>query len=338
MSYKQLRELEEDYFKDVEQLKRMSINNHEFLVNSRLGYFPFFTVSLKNRVKRRKVVNGVITGEAGDGKSYITGDLSRNISRYFDVDSIVFEYLEFMQCVMVKRRGTPIEFDEPSYAMSKRDWYKDLNKALVKTVESFRFKGKPLFIPIINKALLDSDIRNYLVQFHVTMQDRGEATAYRCFTSQFERKNYNYEICKLKYGLYDLNLCNKDCLTCSKLDPKDKEKRCMIFRATYERKKKYSLSERYDKAVEEAEVKAYSKLDLNELTEKAVLYFDKFFNEDKGKIDIDMLKIVLLDKEKIRIGHNKKYEIAKNIKYQHPELFPDEAKPEIHKDNIEKVT
>jgi hypothetical protein len=47
MSYKQLKELEEDYFKDVEQLKRMSINNHEFLVNSRLGYFPFFTVSLK---------------------------------------------------------------------------------------------------------------------------------------------------------------------------------------------------------------------------------------------------------------------------------------------------
>ena len=323
--------------KKVEKLRAMNIANHQFMVNSRLGYYPYFSIMLRKRIKQKKVINAIYTGEGGIGKSYGAMDLCRTISSKFGAEDIVFTYVEFMRAFITTSRGTPIVFDEPSYAMSKKDWYKELTKALVKTIESFRFKGKPLFIPIINKALLEKDIRSYLIQFHIVGHDRGYASAYRIFPSQFSQKTYNYEICKLRYGLFDNNLCDKDsCLTCRKLMPKDKSQRCMIFRAMYERKKATTQEERYEKALEDAEDSEYSKLTLEEVEAKAVKYFDKFFDVDKGKIDIDMLHVVLLKEEKIRIGHNKLYKLRRLIEYDHSNLFP-EPTP-INKDNVEKVT
>ena len=163
-------------------------------------------MEIRARVKALKIVNCTVTGEAGVSKSYTASDVCRVLSpKHFSVDDIVFTYSEFLRAVITALMGVPIEFDEPSYAMSKKDWYKDLVKALVKTIESFRFKGKPLFIPIINKALLEKDIRTYLLQYHVVMHDRGKGTVYRLYPSQFKDKVYSYEFCKLRYGLFDNN-------------------------------------------------------------------------------------------------------------------------------------
>ena len=171
----------------IEKLKPYKLGNHEFYINSSLGYYPYFSIELRQRVKKHMAVNCVVTGEGGVSKSYTTSDICRTLSpKNFGVDDIVFKYPEFLRSVITSKRGTPIEFDEPSYAMSKKDWYKDIVKALVKTIESFRFKGKPLFIPIINKALLEKDIRTYLLQYQVAMKDRGRGTAYHLFASQFK--------------------------------------------------------------------------------------------------------------------------------------------------------
>ena len=239
----------------IETLKPFKIGHHEYFVNSALGYYPYFSIELRQRVRKHMAVNCVVTGEGGVSKSYTASDLCRTLSpKNFDVDDIVFKYPEFLRTVITSKRGTPIEFDEPSYAMSKKDWYKDIVKALVKTIESFRFKGKPLFIPIINKALLEKDIRTYLLQYQVAMMDRGRGTAYQLFASQFrDGKVYSYEICKLKYGLFDNNLCSKpSCLVCRKLNPDDKSKRCVIFRARYERKKILTQEDRYQLALEDS--------------------------------------------------------------------------------------
>jgi hypothetical protein len=303
-------------------LKPMKIGNHEFMINPTLGYYPYFTVELLKRIKQKKANNVCTTGEAGSGKSYNASDICRNLSRRFDVSDIVFRYPEFLRCVMTSKRNIPIEFDEPSYAMSKKDWYKELNKALVKTIESFRFKGKPLFIPIINKALLESDIRKYLLQFHVYVMDRGFARAYRLYADQFSSKVFKYEICELHYGLYDFNLCDKDsCLTCKKLNPSKKSVRCLIFRARYERKKIGTQEERYKVALEEAEDMEYSRLSLDEIQSKALLFFDKFYNPDKDDIDAELMAIVLKREKIARLGHNKLQRLKKQIQYDHPELF-----------------
>lgn len=327
----------------IPTLKKYKIGYHEFLVNPTLGYYPYFSMELRARVQALKIINCVITGEAGVSKSYTASDVCRILSpKHFTVDDIVFKYPEFLRAVMTSRMGTPIEYDEPSYAMSKKDWYKDVVKALVKTIESFRFKGKPLFIPVINKALLEKDIRTYLLQYHLVMHDRGKGTTYRLYPSQFKDKVYSYEFCKIRYGLFDNNLCNrKSCLKgrgnsyCEKLDPKDKSKRCPIFRANYERKKLGTQEERYAIALEESEIKEYSKLSIDEIQAKVLSNFDKFYNVDKNIIDIDLLAIVLRREHMIKLGHNKLYRLAKQIKYDHPKLF--DIPPEISKDTPDRL-
>jgi hypothetical protein len=323
---------------DLEKLKEMKMGNHRFLVNVNLGYYPYFSVQLRQRVKYQKVINIIITGEAGNGKSYFGMDLCRILSpKYYSPDDIVFTYIEFLRAVVTSRRGVPIMFDEPSYAMSKKDWYKEVTKALVKTIESFRFKGKPLFIPIINKALLEKDIRSYLLQFHVTVTDRGKAKVYGIYPSQFKDKVYSYEICKLRYDLFDKNLCNKrSCLTCKSLNPDDKSKRCPVFRARYERRKFTTQQARYEEALEESEKKERSKLTLDELQAKSLEYFDKFYDVDKNKVDVEAL--VWIVKRKILgydIGNNKAYRLARQITFDHPELF--KPKPLINRDTVDKI-
>lgn len=315
----------------------MKMGKHEYLVNTALGYYPYFSITLRQRIKQTKVINGIVTGEGGVSKSYTTSDICRTLSKNFDVDNIVFTYAEFMRSVINDRRGTPTEFDEPSYAMGKKEWYKELNKALVKTIESFRFKGKPLFIPIINKNLLDSDIRNYLLQFHVSCYDRGKARVYRIYQSPFKQQVYNYELCKLEYKMFDNNFCSKpSCLTCRKLNPKVKADRCPIFRARYERKKMFTQEERYEQALDEAEQQEYSKLTLDEIEAKVILHADRFIDVDKCKVDRNKLDLVLRRVLKLRIGHTKLYKLANLIEFDHPELLPEP--PEIHKDNVDKVT
>ena len=317
------------------KLKAYQIGHHEFYINSNLGYYPFFSIELRNRIRNKKVVNCIVTGEGGLGKSYQTMDFCRVLApKTFSVDDIVFLYPDFLRCVLTSPRGTPIEFDEPSYAMSKKDWFKEITKALVKTIESFRFKGKPLFIPIINKALLEKDIRSHLIQYHVTMKDRGKATAYRTFSSQFQDKQYNYAICDIEYKLFDNNLCDRDsCLGCRKLHHRDMSKRCNIFRAQYERKKANIQDRRYEDDLQDAQNKDAEKMSIDELEVIAMDYFDKYYLVDKNKIDVDMLAVVLWREERLKIGHNKVYRLAKQILYDHPKMF--EVAPKINKDTAE---
>jgi len=304
------------------ELKKMKMGSHAFLVNPSYGFYPYFSVELRKRIKRKMAINITGTGEGGIGKSYLLSDICRVMSKSFDTDDIVYRYPEFLRCVQTTRRGTPIEFDEPSYAMSKKDWYKEVTKALVKTIESFRFKGKPLFIPIINKKLLEKDIRSYLLQYHIHIIDRGYAKVYRTYASQFTEKVYNYEVCKIRYGMFDNNLCNIDsCLGCKKLDPYDHSKRCNIFRAKYERKKKYTQEERYKIALEEADRLEYTELSMDEIEAKIMDDFDKFYNIDKNDIDQDIMALVLEREHKIKLGHNKQVRLKKQIRYDYPNLF-----------------
>ena len=323
--------------KNLTRLGKYQIGNHEFLINSELGYYPYFSIELRDRIRKKKVINCIVTGEGGLGKSYQAMDFCRVLApKTFSVDDIVFLYPDFLRCVLTSPRGTPIEYDEPSYAMSKLDWFKEITKALVKTIESFRFKGKPLFIPIINKALLEKSIRSYLIQYHITMHDRGKATAYRTFSSQFQDKQYNYGMCDIEYKLFDNNLCDRDsCLGCRKLHARDFAKRCNIFRAQYERKKANIQDKRYKDDLQDAKNKEAGELSYDEIEELAMPYFDKFYLPNKNKIDVDMLAVVLWKEEKIKVGHNKIYRLAKQILYDHPEMFS--PHPKVNKNTADKL-
>jgi DNA polymerase III delta prime subunit len=109
--------------------------------------------------------NVVFTGEPGIGKSYMAIAVARMLEGLpaegkdrFPVDQVVFTFSEFMDLVLRLKSGKINVFDEPSYAIEKREWYRELNQALTKTIESFRFKVHPLFIPVVNKSLKNTEI------------------------------------------------------------------------------------------------------------------------------------------------------------------------------------
>lgn len=275
---------------------------------------PYFTNMLLHRVKSKLATNIVVVGQAGIGKSYIATQIARHLDRTFTIDQVVFTYKEFLDLVLQLKMGKPIVFDEPSYAMGKRDWYKDLNKVLVQTIESFRFKVHPLIIPIINKSLLDKTIRNHLIQYQVLVYDRGKARVYKISPSQFTEKVYAQHVCSLRYGMMDYNLCNKNsCLGCKDIDS------CNVFRAQYERKKASIQEQRYELARDRQEISDSKELTFS-MIEVEALQLRTLYTDESKCIDLNKLMIALMDKG-IKVGRNKAYRLKTSLEMHYPELF-----------------
>lgn len=296
----------------------MQIQNYkgwELYLDAINGFAPYFQNMLSHRVKKKLATNIVVTGEAGIGKSYFAINICRLLDPKFSLRQIVFTYTNFLELIADKkfRMGRPIVFDEPSYSMGKRDWYRELNKALVLTIESFRFKVHPLFIPIINKSLLDKTVRSHLLQYQIVVTDRGEADVYRIKPSQFIDEVYHQTFCSLKYGMLDK--CKRDtCLGCAEL-PK-----CRIFRALYEKKKAFIQNQRYERAKDKAiqrESKDYTDKEL-----EAFLYSRKkqIVNEN-SKLDAALVRVILEDEFDVKIGYTHSYSLVKRLKHHYPKDF-----------------
>lgn len=281
------------------QTPTMKLGNDFFSRDADNGLYPIFSMELNRRVANKEACIISVVGEAGTSKSYTGIQLARNIDKRFNVDQIVFTYSDY--CKELGRKytyggverpiyGLPIVFDEPSYAMGKREWYKDINQALVKTIESQRFMVRPLFIPIININLLDKTLRDYLIIFQVYMIGRGRAMVYRTRASQGEDKTYRYLICKLKYPILDSKNClrekearelyiktdgfedNRNKSSC--LDCKDFNN-CPLLRAQYERKKRTTQFARYEQDEEKAKMKESKELTDDQLLLKIKEYLDE---------------------------------------------------------------
>ena len=304
------------------KLKKMNIGGRITLVNKDIGVAPYFQNFLRRRVREQKSSNVVVTGEPGEGKSYMAIDICRvlmgltktGIDR-FKLKQIVFTYSQYLDLIINLPIGAPIVFDEPSYALGKRDWYKDLNKALVLTMESQRFKIHPLFIPVVNKSLLDKTVRSYLIQFQVVLRKRGRAIVYRIEPSQASEKIYRKEMCRLQYDVLDKDLCNREsCLGCNKLIE------CTIFRARYERKKATIQDKRYESAKDKAA--RFETIQLTDQMIEKILYpVNKKFVNEEGKIDVALMRIVAEEDFTIKLNNQRSYKIAKALKYHHQNEF-----------------
>lgn len=286
------------------------------LTNSDLGVAPYFQMTIRSRMNRELAVNVVITGEAGISKSYTAWSMCRAFSRRFTVEDIVSKYSEYMASILKPRKkGIPIGFDEPQYAASNRDWYNQLNKALVKTITSQRFRLRPVFIPIINMNLLDKVLRSYLIQFHVHVTGRGEGIVYSLEASQFEEKLYRTRLCRIRYGLFDGECGHKSCIICKKAEE------CDTFRAIYERKKATWQSERDETQLETAQNQD-AKEELTDGKIVAALYanLDKLYVN--GKINNAAIRALIKREFKATIGDRKAYLLKGQLFYEHPEVSP----------------
>jgi hypothetical protein len=310
----------------MSSLKMLNYNGWQILVSGKLGVRPLFQDQLRWRTNHKLATNICVTGEPGIGKSYQAINIARvfeglyysssgQMKERFKLEQIVFTHSDYMELLLRLKMGKPIVFDEPSYAMGKRDWFQDLQKVLVHTLESQRFLIHPLFIPIINMSLLDKTIRNYLIQFQLHVLGRGHAYVYRLKPSQANDKIYREFMVELYYHQFDSQLCSKDsCLGCKKLPD------CTVFRAGYERKKKDTQVIRYEQAKDQAQAKESSELTEAQLEKLLMPEIQQLLNEKSGKLDVSKMRY-LLRKNGIVISSWKAYQLKGNIEAAHPELF-----------------
>lgn len=251
-------------------------------------------------------VNVAVCGEAGIGKSYAAFTVCQELDPTFSVDQIVFTYKDFLRQVQKLPMGKPIMFDEPSYAMGKREWYKQLNQALVRTIESFRFKVHPLFIPIINMTLLDKTVRDHLIQYVLLVLKRGHGFVYRLHPSQWEEKVFHPYLCSMKWPI--LGKCQRaSCLGCRQV------KKCPEFRAKYERKKATIQEARYEQAEMDARHIETRNMTDEQLAKIIWPYKDRILT-DQGKINAKAIRIIFLTELKMKVGHNRSYTIKELLK------------------------
>jgi hypothetical protein len=249
--------------------KFFNVAGYKVAINTISGIYPYFTVEARQRMKNKMSLNIVITGEAGVSKTYTGAMICKLLNPRFSLEETVMSFKEYMEAILKKgKTNVPILFDEPQYALDKRDWYNDVNKALIKTITSQRFRRRPLVIPIINQSLLDLNLRKYLLNYHIVLTDRGKGVVYRMTASQVEDKIYRRRICTLKYGLMDNNLCSKEsCLGCRVLHKKNGDTYiCNLWRSTYERKKLELVNQHDEESIEEV-----NKMEIKQLTDPEIL-------------------------------------------------------------------
>jgi len=296
-------------------------------ISAEYGVSPFFITQLEIELNKKMPANIVVTGRQGIGKSYQATDIARILDPKFTIDQVVFTFQEYFELIKTLPMKRVIVFDEPSYAMSHREWYRELNKVLVKTMESQRFKVHPILIPVINKALLDKTIRRHLIHYQITVVDRGFAIVYRIEPSQFIDRVYHYKMGELHYALADWHLCDRDsCLGCKKLWKQENGNYvCNLFRAQYERKKQSIQDVRYEEAAEEAKrMEEKGRKLSHEQIEKMILSIkDEIlpYRTREGYVDRTMMALKLEEHYGIKISDWKMRIIEKRLRLKYPDQF-----------------
>lgn len=176
------------------------------IINYDAGIYPFFRDILKTRITQGKANVILVCGEPGIGKSYLLLKLFTAIDPTFNVDRVCWDYPQFHKAIQKLKRGQCIMLDESAWAVHMRDWHQQVNRAIVKLLQTWRFMMIPLGISTINANLLDKTVRRYLLSFKLIVTDRGYAKIYRIQASQFKDEVYHHNLGELYTGLPDKTL------------------------------------------------------------------------------------------------------------------------------------
>lgn len=260
--------------------------------SANLGIGQYFSSQITTRINKQKPCNVVFTGEAGISKTYTAIGFARFLQPSFSIEQVAFTYTEFMQLMITLPQGAIIVMDEPEYVAGHREWYKEQNQALVSTMRSGRFKVHPVFVPIINKRLLDKVIRENLLQYLVVMEDRGEGTVYLMSPSHFTDETYTKYLCQIRIEMLDVSMCEKTwCFDCKSF----KDKSCQLLRAQYEHKRQTIQDQRYKQDLDSSQKEEGRKLPFEEWLRTAYEHYDElWYGSDGGKRKISTERICLL--------------------------------------------
>ena len=257
--------------------------------NAALGVTLKWFNHIQGRVTKKLSNKIIVVGEAGISKTYTAIAISQFFDSRFSINEVIFGHRDYMELTLKLRAGRWITLDEPSYVLGKREWYKELNKILVQTIESDRYRVHPLVIPIISKDLLDKTLREHLIQFMIIMRDLGCGEIYRLTRDHFNDKVLYHHACSLTVLTPKRNLiidCGRTtCLECRQLPNCNK-----FIWPQYERKRNEIQTQRYKKGMSDIEMKEKRRLSFVDRIELSQKHKGELIGED-GRYDI--VKIML---------------------------------------------
>lgn len=270
-------------------LKWINFHGHTVPYNAALGVTLKWFNHIQGRITKKLSNKIIVVGEAGISKTYTALGIAQFFDPRFSDNEVIFGHKDYMELTLKLRAGRWIVLDEPSYVVGKREWYNELNKILVQTIESDRYRVHPLLIPIISKDLLDKTLREHLIQFMIIMYDLGRGEIYRLSRDHFNDKVLYHHVCGLTIFTAKRNLISEcqrtTCLDCSYLSNCEK-----FIWPKYERKRHEIQTQRYKKGMTEIEVKEKRKMTFRERLEHSMQNEKKLKDED-GKWDITKLML-----------------------------------------------
>jgi len=188
--------------------------------NAELGVVPHFFIELMEKVNKVKPIRMTLVGEAGSSKTYTAISIADVIDPQLTVDQIVLKGQEFIKIQRILPSRKCIVLEEPTFHLAARTWYDVWQRIIVQTIESTRFENNPLFIPVVNRNLIDKTVREYYINYTVEMYDRGIGRVFRTKHSQWvdhltRRTAYNIYLFSPGQLIAE---CGRDtCLECPEL-------------------------------------------------------------------------------------------------------------------------
>lgn len=233
---------------------------------------PWFFSEIKHRQKKQKPIVILVTGTQGTGKTYTAVRLAEILDKRFNPDhQIAMDRSQITKLVSGRgqlSRNQAIIIDESQFGANARSWANKDQQALMNFLAAARFYGYVIFIVALHRSMLDSIIRERIVNFHIHMEDRGVSTIYEPRHARFDESNYPARKGQLVLQLPDYDACEEPtCLTCKK------KSWCKTIRARYERLKTefvQSEAEAQDQLEQEIQAKKITTKDIASQLEQYV--------------------------------------------------------------------
>jgi len=221
-------------------LQPLKYHKHVLPFNARFHVGVQWYNELTEMINNIEAVRIAIVGPAGRGKTYMGMHLANILeSRRFTVEQLVLSGSDYLHLADTLAPKKCIVLDEPTYFASARSWQDKYQRLVVRTLESSRFQNNPIFIPIVNRNLLDKVIREYYLTHVLEMKARGIGRVYKTHKDQWSDTLYRNRgsLIGAFYPGVDLARCGrKTCLRCPELST------CMKYIwPQYERKREEAI-------------------------------------------------------------------------------------------------
>lgn len=241
---------------------------------------------IKQKINDNESVVICCTGPPGKGKTYGGIRWGQKINKLFhlndtppppgnqDDGQITFnrEHISYITGEKTPlHRGDVILTDEAHWGIGARSWQDKDQQDVVNYLAAIRSKGFILIIVVLHTRMIDSLLRDFVLNYEFHFTKRGEAIVYRRWFPMGATEPYKKRLGKLKLQLPDQQICAyPSCLRerrgCRWLHPKNLGDRCMTIRAIYERRKEWFLNEKGRKEEKNGKGKQYP--DINQLAKE----------------------------------------------------------------------